>query len=287
MLVRATPSVELYGFGTQRVAILWKIVRTDGVTHRYTDHDAILPYEGENYTPASAFDTSARREQSGAKAGGFDAFGAIDDASISDDDLRAGVFRDAVVTEIAVDWRFPYAGALFSQTWYLGQAEFDGYKWNTELLSPARRLESKLGDVFDRTCENDLYDARCGVLAASYTVTGTVGLVEDGDKSLVFYASGVGSFSDGYFAHGELSFTSGANAGLSRNVKAWRNADKRIELHNLLPYEIVPGDAFTMKAGCNKLYGTCKSKFSNGPNFRGFLWMPGQDRVLRAPQLEV
>lgn len=44
---------------------------------------------------------------------------------------------------------------------------------------------------------------------------------------------------------------------------------------------IANGDAFTIRAGCDKRIETCAAKFVNDANFRGFPHIPGQDAVLR------
>jgi uncharacterized phage protein (TIGR02218 family) len=41
------------------------------------------------------------------------------------------------------------------------------------------------------------------------------------------------------------------------------------------------GDAFTIRAGCDKRIETCGAKFANTDSFRGFPHIPGQDAVLR------
>lgn len=43
---------------------------------------------------------------------------------------------------------------------------------------------------------------------------------------------------------------------------------------------ITAGDAFVIRAGCDKRLETCGSKFANVVNFRGFPHIPGQDSVL-------
>jgi cell wall-associated NlpC family hydrolase len=44
-----------------------------------------------------------------------------------------------------------------------------------------------------------------------------------------------------------------------------------------------PGDAFTIRPGCDKSFATCRAKFANSINFRGFPYVPGTDQVLRYP----
>ena len=37
------------------------------------------------------------------------------------------------------------------------------------------------------------------------------------------------------------------------------------------------GDTFSVVAGCDKKFATCKAKFANALNFRGFPHLPGND----------
>ncbi|HEU0222188.1 MAG TPA: phage BR0599 family protein [Paracoccaceae bacterium] len=46
---------------------------------------------------------------------------------------------------------------------------------------------------------------------------------------------------------------------------------------------IEPGAGFVARAGCDKQFATCKAKFANALNFRGFPHMPGDDVVMRYP----
>jgi uncharacterized phage protein (TIGR02218 family) len=50
-----------------------------------------------------------------------------------------------------------------------------------------------------------------------------------------------------------------------------------------MPEPIAPGDPFTVTAGCDKRYDTCRAKFNNTINFRGFPQIPGNDFVVSYP----
>jgi uncharacterized phage protein (TIGR02218 family) len=43
------------------------------------------------------------------------------------------------------------------------------------------------------------------------------------------------------------------------------------------------GDAFTITAGCDKHFKTCKAKFDNSVNFRGFPHVPEIDFAFAVP----
>lgn len=82
-----------------------------------------------------------------------------------------------------------------------------------------------------------------------------------------------------------MSFTSGANAGRAMEVKrhALGSGIVSIELWQTMSQAVLAGDAFTVTPGCDKLFATCKAKFNNAVNFRGYPYMPGNDAVMAGP----
>lgn len=83
----------------------------------------------------------------------------------------------------------------------------------------------------------------------------------------------------GYFAYGTVKFTSGQNAGFSMDVKAF--SPGVVTLAMTLPYPLAVGDTYTITAGCDRLFGTCKNRWNNVIHFRGEPYIPGQDVILR------
>ena len=53
-----------------------------------------------------------------------------------------------------------------------------------------------------------------------------------------------------------------------------------IELWRRPAEDIAEGDTFRIVAGCDKQFATCRSKFANTANFRGFPHVPGNDFML-------
>ncbi|WP_454737588.1 DUF2163 domain-containing protein [Cupriavidus necator] len=87
------------------------------------------------------------------------------------------------------------------------------------------------------------------------------------------------TYSIGYFAYGKVTFTSGENAGYSAEVKAF--APGFVTVAMPLPFPVAPGDTYTIVAGCDRTFGTCKNRFDNVVNFRGEPYVPGLDTILR------
>src|SRR5207247_11186397 len=84
---------------------------------------------------------------------------------------------------------------------------------------------------------------------------------------------------------GRLGCTSGRNSGRASEVKLHRIGDVTVtlELWRVMSEAIAAGDAFTVTAGCDKQFSTCRAKFANSANFRGFPHMPGNDFVMSYP----
>ena len=75
------------------------------------------------------------------------------------------------------------------------------------------------------------------------------------------------------------------NAGLAIEIKAhgFAAGQARLTLWQAMPEQVAPGDGFTVTAGCDKSFATCRARFANTDNFRGFPQIPGNDFLLATP----
>ena len=77
-----------------------------------------------------------------------------------------------------------------------------------------------------------------------------------------------------------------AYRGLPGAIKSDRpqhDGSRRIELWDRLRAEVEPGNMVRLTAGCDKRMETCRLKFSNILNFRGFPDIPGEDWLVAHP----
>ena len=114
----------------------------------------------------------------------------------------------------------------------------------------------------------------------AFTATGSIdSLLRD----RAFTATDLGSFAAGWFAFGSLTWTGGANAGRSAEISLHEISGGAVTLTLLeAPVRgIAVGETFRIHAGCDKRIETCRAKFANAVNFRGFPHIPGQDAILR------
>ncbi len=87
----------------------------------------------------------------------------------------------------------------------------------------------------------------------------------------------------GFFDYGKCTFTSGANNGISREIKTSPvvGGNATINLAEAFPFAILMGDALTLEAGCDRNFSTCVNKFANQLNFRGEPFIPTTDLLMK------
>ena len=146
----------------------------------------------------------------------------------------------------------------------------------------AHVLGQTVGRTFQATCDAELGDARCGINLESAAFKGT-GSVTDLLRDRAFLASGIGAFADGWFSGGTVEWTSGANDGRLAEIMLHEVSSGIVTVTLLeAPVRtIATDDAFVIRAGCDKRIETCRTKFANVGNFRGFPHIPGQDAMIR------
>lgn len=287
---RTMPIRSLLVNGTHRFASCWKIERTDGIVLRFTDHNQNLTVDGEVYEPLAGSFASSRQRSEGTSPQNMDIRGSLTSATITEEDLRLGKYREAKVTDFTVDWQYPFAGKFRLSVYYIENTTFDGEVWYASIAGLKVRLTQVIGDLYERKCRFQLYDSNCTVNPAAYTFSGTVATVVSANRIIT---SGLTNIT-GFFDDGLLTWTSGANNGLAFDVKRSVVTSGRVELQIRTPQVIVPGDTFSIRAGCNKLSGInpngatnltghCKNKFNNLANFGGYPTIPGNDELYNTP----
>jgi uncharacterized phage protein (TIGR02218 family) len=254
----------------------WRLTRTDGIVLRFTDHDEAVNIAGETFAPGSGLDAREARESLGLAAEASDVEGALSSDAVTEADIDAGLYDGARVETLLVNWLAPQQHRLLRVA-VIGRIERKDGRFMAALESLTRHLERVRGRTVRRSCDAELGDARCrfDVGQAGYSGTGTVTAVETGRAVRV---TGLEAFAAGWFSHGQLTWTSGANAGRSTGVADHAPAadGQRLVLDGAAA-AVAEGDGFTIAAGCDRRFATCREKFSNILNFRGFPHLPGND----------
>ena len=255
----------------------WRLTRRDGQVAGYTDHDRPLISGAVLYQPQTGLAASEARDTLGLAVDTVDVEGALSSDDISDEDVAAGLYDGATVETLLVNWRQPEDFVLLRKATVGKITRSDG-RFVAELESLVHSLDRPNGRYVSRSCDAELGDARCGFVAGNPAFTGT-GAVSGWEAPSTLVATGLDGFEAGWFAHGVLTWTAGDNAGRSERVEEHRKdaAAATLVLRPRSGMAAAAGDTFSVVAGCDKKFATCKAKFANALNFRGFPHLPGND----------
>lgn len=269
--------------GVTTLCRCWIVMRRDGVVQGFTDHDEDVVVGEVTCRAGTGLSGSEASEQLGLAVQGMELSGALSDDALTEADLAAGRYDAAAIEVHLVDWSEPSLHVLLNKG-VLGEVRREGAAFTVELRSLAHRLAEDSGRLYTATCAADLGDARCTMDLTDAALHGSGAVMSLAGTSLL-HASGLDDFDDGWFTAGKLTFASGANAGLAMEVKTHRvdPAGVMIELWQVMPEPIAPGDTFTVTAGCDKRFTTCRDRFDNAINFRGFPHIPGNDFIVSVP----
>lgn len=267
--------------GATTLAWCWRITRIDGSVFGFTDHDRPLAFDGTEFEPESGLIASEARAGSDLAVDAQDAEGVLSSDRITETDILDGRWDNAEVEVWRVNWQDTSQRVLLRRG-AVGQVRRGRMIFVAEVRSMAHVLQQTVGRVYQAACDAELGDGRCKVNLDSSAYRGT-GAVLSLERSRAFVASGLDAFDDGWFALGTVEWTSGANSGRRAEVLLHSKIGGVVTII-LLEEPVRPiaeGDAFVIRAGCDKQVSTCRAKFDNVSNFRGFPHIPGQDAVIR------
>lgn len=260
------------------LARAWRLTRRDGMVLAFTDHDEALIFAGTAFAAASGLRAGETEEVVGFSAGSQDVEGALSSSAITENDIAAGLYDEARVETFAVDWTKPDAHLRLSIS-VIGEIRRSGDAFTAELRSPVAALDRERGRIYGRRCDATLGDRRCGIdleiggrRVGLAVVAATVSWIEveapAGEMPAAF-AGGTAVFAEG-------SPRAIASVGAVTVAGRWR-----IVLRQGLDRLPDAGEIVLLAIGCDKRFSTCRDRFANAVNFRGFPHLPGLDTALR------
>jgi uncharacterized phage protein (TIGR02218 family) len=265
------------------IARAWAVTRRDGQVLGFTDHDRPLSFEGIDFGASTGMTARAVEQTTGLSVDNSEALGVLSDVAIREEDVRAGLFDGAKLRAWFVNWRNVEERRLVFRG-RLGELERQGLQFRAELRGLSDLLNQPQGRVYQRPCTAVLGDGSCGfdTSLAGFSVEADVMSVEGGVELHLPEQSGL---AEGWFQRGRLQVLTGAAAGTVGTIKSDRDVagSRVIELWEVLSAGFAPGDRVRVEAGCDKRAETCRGKFSNFQNFRGFPHIPGEDWLVSYP----
>ena len=270
--------------GTSIVNLV-RIEPTVGTTLAFTNYTEDLTVDAVLYLSRPGMKVSVTQKRINleidtAQAQGFFVSGVITMA-----DILKGKFNDAQFTHRFCNADNIADGAHTYHTGLIGRVEIADNQFTAEMRGMAIRLNQAVGHVTSKRCwVRTVGDSECGFNLATtqdgtgiaFTQTLTVaGIVTQANIDVT--GQSVGSNQD-WFTFGTATWLTGANAGYSSDIARsyLDGTDYVIHFVNAPGADIVVGDTFSAKAGCNRGTDHCKDKFQNAAqpngnlvNFRG------------------
>lgn len=271
-------TIEL-GAALTKLALCWRVVRSDGVALGFTTHDAALIIDGLRYASAPGMAPSAIMVSDGLDVDTMEVDGALSADAITAADLAAGRYDAAVVQIFMVDWSNLAAGRFHLARGRLGEVtrrlSGGGGSFTAALRGPTADFEATAIETYTPECRAELGDARCRIdLAQRLRLVHVTRVI---DRQTFELESGP---LDG-FANGRLRALGGDNAGIDARIAT--ASDVTIELFEPLPFALSVGTRVEIREGCDKSFATCSVRFANAANFRGEPHVPGGDVLTRFP----
>lgn len=275
-----------------------KVFKADGESVRMTSHDRNLTVAlvaddlllNGTYESVPAFNSTHVRSSSDLAVDNLEIDSILDDAGITQQEIRAGVFNDVRYVLFLVNWKDPTNSGLVLKRGVVGQIrDFLTGIANIELRGLTQYLQQVIVEAVGPTCRAQLGDARCKVNLVPLTQIGVVSGITVQRRVFESTLDGSPATPAGWCTGGKLTWTSGANLGLSMEVKEDAGGGD-LSLFEPLAYDITIGDTFTLPPGCDKVHqvvsgiaiGDCFNKFNNVLNNQSEPHVPSQDSLIEA-----
>jgi uncharacterized phage protein (TIGR02218 family) len=282
------------------LAYCWTIEMSNGEMIRGTEHDLdiTLPPAGDTtvdeyagtYKAIANVTMGDLSSNTDLSVDNLDVSGAFPDKTddspqyatvidVSANAIADGLLDTAPVTILVCNWAAPSHGYWIAGGGTLGQiTQTSDGSYTTEVRGLTQLLQQIIIRTFSVECNAQFGDHRCKFVVPS--TTGTVGSVTDRGT----FEVSLGDTTGMRFVGGYLTFTSGANVGLVRQVQLDPLFnDGVIKFWEQFPQAVNPEDAFTLKAGCDLQKSTCIF-YGNLPNIRAHgSFIPGIMAITAGP----
>ena len=247
------------------MAVAIKITRTDGEVFGFTSHDIDDTVSSVVYSASPGLDASAIVIAASAAVGNMELTTLHDGTLFTTADILGGVWRNAAFTIFRYNWASIGDGIDTLLVGTLGEFTVNRNSVTVELRDLRQYLQQSVGDASSKTCRARLGDDRCTKSLTAFTHTGTL----TGVTSNQVFRDSARAEGLAYFDEGEITFTSGPNAGIQAKVKSFA-ANGTFTLALPLYGTVAIGHTYTAIAGCRKrLEEDCRDKFDNVINFVG------------------
>lgn len=270
---------------TARLAIIIEVLLLSGTVLRFTTWSERLTVSGQSYEPIDGIVMSTLQSSEGTTVDTGSLDGQYVDTRITEAMAGRGELQGAVVTISICSLDNLAAGSMVWQRFGIGETRHSELKWSGETRGLQSRLKMVSGDLTSKQCRcRRLGDIECKLnMAGNKTVSGTPYAIRSSRAVVSGSTSMELRFTDpaptGFYSLGIVTFTTGPNIGLSREIRVHTlsSGTAICKLVEPFPFPVAIADVATLEAGCDGLFATCDVAFSNANNFHGEPRVPGND----------
>ena len=259
--------------GASTICHCWRLRLRDGDVMGFTDHDEDVVVEGLVHSAGSGLSASEAHQQLGFGASGCMLAGALDISSLRAEDVLSGRYDGGRIECRLVDWRAP-DNSLLVDAFEIASLRRTQHGFSAVLTGVAQRFHEATGRLYQAGCDAEFADARCGLEGAHFTLAAQVAS-SDGDLVLRIVST---SKAEGWFANGVLARSDLTRLRIRSHFVGTKQDELVLWAPPARPFEM--GEAIQLTAGCDKTLATCRDRFANVVNFRGFPHVPSPEMVL-------
>lgn len=188
----------------QTTSTCWLTQRTDGTIHGFTDHDVPITFNLESwmagvglpslpgisgtgsviYSAVAGYTKTDIATSGALNVDNLEVDGVLVSPSITEDDLRAGLWDFSRITIFMVNWADLTMGAMIYRSGTLGKVTIERGAFKAQLMGVAQAYSRVIVELTTPSCRAKLGDSRCTVDLTPFTVTGTLTGVDADNRTL-------------------------------------------------------------------------------------------------------
>lgn len=245
------------------IATCSKLTLTNNEVMGFTDCDQDLTIGNVVYQSHASFTASSIVGNSNLAIDNLEIEGVLSSSNIKEEDILAGKYDFAQIEIFLVNYNDLNQGSLNIHHGTLGKITLSNGRFVAQVQGLSAKLTQNIGQLYSALCRAKFCDNRCRLDSSKFTkfsaVTSVVNNHHFQDENLVE--------DDDYYKYGTVKFVTGANSGLTFIICKYRKGN--VALFMQTPHKILEKDQYSITAGCDKRFSTCRDKFNNAKNFRG------------------
>ena len=204
--------------GIVTLATCWKLILLNTQILGFTDHDKDLIVDGVTYFAATGIAPTSLETRSDMSVDNLEIETILDSEAITEADLVAGEFDEALVEIFLVDWTDTALGIIELKSGVLGEVEIKEGLAHAEIRGLTQYLQQNLVEVHTGNCGTDLGSGKCKINLHRLSLTGTATALVSTAPKAQFIDSTLIHRRDTIIEGATLTWTGGSNNTETRTI---------------------------------------------------------------------